>query len=136
MNDHKAAKEYATTGFNRWENEELNLRACYLDLEAQLEAARTDAVRVNNAFLIQREELEAECKARERDYNETAYLTTLLWEKHYKVDAPQWEVLLDTSGVLAQIDNMTSGLVRVERAEAAEAKLRAYQDQLEAETGK
>lgn len=39
-------------------------------------------------------------------------LATILWEKHYKTDAPEWKPLPDVVGVLTQIDNMTSGLQR------------------------
>lgn len=35
-----------------------------------------------------------------------------LWEKHFKQDAPDWRPLPDLLGVLTQIDNMTTGLVR------------------------
>lgn len=39
-------------------------------------------------------------------------LAITLWEKHYKVDSPDWEPLPDLIGLLTQIDNMTCGLVR------------------------
>lgn len=39
-------------------------------------------------------------------------LATHLWKKHYKAESPVFEVLGDLAGVLSQIDNMTTGLVR------------------------
>lgn len=39
-------------------------------------------------------------------------LAEALWEKHWKTDAPEWQVQPDLVGVLTQIDNMTAGLVR------------------------
>lgn len=39
-------------------------------------------------------------------------LAIALWEKHWKDDAVNWKPLPDLIGVLTQIDNMTSGLVR------------------------
>jgi hypothetical protein len=35
-----------------------------------------------------------------------------LWEEHYQDDAPEWEPLDDLMGVLSQIDNMTTTLVK------------------------
>lgn len=45
-------------------------------------------------------------------YREAGELATSLWEKYYKDDAPHWELLTDTLGILTQIDNMTCGLTR------------------------
>jgi hypothetical protein len=39
-------------------------------------------------------------------------LATILWEKHWKADAPEWKPLPDLVGVLTQIDNAVAGLVR------------------------
>jgi hypothetical protein len=39
-------------------------------------------------------------------------LAWALWEKHYKIDAPDWKPLPDLLGLLTQIDNMAAGLVR------------------------
>lgn len=47
--------------------------------------------------------------------NELAVAQSLarhLWEKHYKIDTPQWEPFDDLGGVLSQIDNMVAGLIR------------------------
>lgn len=41
-------------------------------------------------------------------------LATILWEKHWKSESPDWQPLPDLMGVLTQIDNMTTGLVRRE----------------------
>lgn len=39
-------------------------------------------------------------------------LATALWEKHWKIDAPEWQPLPDLMGLLTQIDNATAGLRR------------------------
>lgn len=39
-------------------------------------------------------------------------IARILWERHYKADAPRWEPLPDLNGVLSQIDNMTTGMSR------------------------
>jgi hypothetical protein len=39
-------------------------------------------------------------------------LATWTWEKHYRDDSPDWRPLPDLMGVLTQIDNMLTGLVR------------------------
>lgn len=39
-------------------------------------------------------------------------LAAILWEKHWKDDAPEWKPLPDIVGVLTQIDNMVAGLSR------------------------
>ncbi|WP_157080772.1 hypothetical protein [Methylobacterium variabile] len=45
-------------------------------------------------------------------------LAVALWEKHWKADAPLWRPLAgDLVGILTQIDNMTTGLVRKEEAQ-------------------
>jgi hypothetical protein len=36
------------------------------------------------------------------------HLARVLWEKHWKDDAPEWQPLPDLLGVLAQIDNIPS----------------------------
>ena len=48
-------------------------------------------------------------------YGYASRLAVALWEKHYKDIAPQWKPLDDLMGVLTQIDNMTSGLTRLEQ---------------------
>lgn len=43
-------------------------------------------------------------------------LAVALWEKHYRDEAPNWEPLRgDLIGLLTQIDNMTTGLVKGKR---------------------
>ena len=39
-------------------------------------------------------------------------LATVIWEKHWKDDAPNWKPFNAVLGVLTQIDNMVSGMVR------------------------
>jgi hypothetical protein len=39
-------------------------------------------------------------------------LTESVWKMHYQKDAPQWEMLDDTYGVLTQLDNMICDLMR------------------------
>lgn len=56
-------------------------------------------------------------------------LATILWSKHYTADAPNWSPLEDLLGVLTQIDNMTSGLIRTETAEVQLASLKAALDE-------
>jgi len=41
------------------------------------------------------------------------YLATLLWEKHYKNESPNWKPLDTIEGLLSQINNMTSGMARI-----------------------
>lgn len=48
-------------------------------------------------------------------------LATWLWKRHYKEDAPQWEVCADAQGVLLQIDNMVSGLEKSTQQQAGQA---------------
>jgi len=45
-------------------------------------------------------------------YEYASRLATWIWEKHYKNESPHWKPLNDLLGVLTQIDNMTTGLVR------------------------
>lgn len=53
-------------------------------------------------------------------------LAVTLHQKHYLADAREWRVLSgDLVGVLTQIDNMTSGLVRAEAAMELAGKLNA-----------
>ncbi len=40
-------------------------------------------------------------------------LATVIWEKHWKDDAPNWKPQPDLIDVLTQIDNMTAGLSRI-----------------------
>jgi hypothetical protein len=42
----------------------------------------------------------------------TQDLAVHMWQKHYKAESPVFEVLNDLAGVISQIDNMTTGLVR------------------------
>ncbi len=46
------------------------------------------------------------------DYETAVRLADILWQKHWKEDAPHWVPMPTLSGVLSQIDNMTAGLVR------------------------
>jgi len=39
-------------------------------------------------------------------------LAVAIWEKHWKDQSPDWQPLPDLMGVLTQIDNMTSGMIR------------------------
>ncbi len=48
----------------------------------------------------------------------TQELATHLWQKHYKTESPVFEVLGDLAGVLSQIDNITTGLVREQEPES------------------
>ena len=45
-------------------------------------------------------------------YGYASRLAVAIWEQHYKDVAPQWKPLDDLMGVLTQIDNMTTGLMR------------------------
>ncbi len=45
-------------------------------------------------------------------YGYAKRLAEAIYQKHYKQDSPEWKPLDDTLGVLTQIDNMTSGLVK------------------------
>jgi hypothetical protein len=45
-------------------------------------------------------------------YAQAKELAVCLWRKHYQEDAPNWEPLDTLSGVLSQIDNMSTGLQR------------------------
>ena len=63
--DYEAAKNFAATGINQWENEEMNIRACYLDLTEKLEQ---ENIRANNnarLHITAQAELALERKARE-----------------------------------------------------------------------
>lgn len=67
-----------------------------------------------------RDELHAARRAiMEREAEAERYaerLATVLWEKHWKADSPQWRPLSgDLIGILTQIDNMTAGLVRASK---------------------
>jgi hypothetical protein len=57
-----------------------------------------------------------------RALNYATRLATLLWEKHWKDDAPDWKPLPDLLGVLTQIDNMTAGLHRAQERRESPAK--------------
>ena len=46
------------------------------------------------------------------EYNYARDLAYHLWYTHYKDDAPDWEPLDNLYGVLMQIDNMITGLIR------------------------
>jgi hypothetical protein len=45
-----------------------------------------------------------------RAHREAANLAMFLWNKFYKDDSPNFELLKDPAGILTQIDNMLSGL--------------------------
>ena len=47
-------------------------------------------------------------------YEYASRLATWIWEKHYKNESPHWKPLNDLLGVLTQIDNMVTGLVRAQ----------------------
>jgi hypothetical protein len=46
------------------------------------------------------------------NYREARDIAIYLHRRHYLVDAPNWEPLDTLEGVLSQISNMVSGLVR------------------------
>lgn len=49
-------------------------------------------------------------------------LVSVLHEKHWRADAPQWKPLSgDLVGILTQIDNMTAGLIRAKELERENA---------------
>ena len=48
----------------------------------------------------------------DRAYGYAVEIAITLHKKHYADDAPEWEPCEDLFGVLMQIDNMTSDLVR------------------------
>ena len=48
-------------------------------------------------------------------YGYASRFAVAMWEQHYKDVAPQWKPLDNLMGVLTQIDNMTSGLTRLEQ---------------------
>ena len=60
-----------------------------------------------------------EALAQEQDnaYIYASSLATAIWQKHYIKEAPKFELLDTTEGVLTQIDNMTCGLVREKPAQ-------------------
>lgn len=51
-------------------------------------------------------------------------LAEVLWEKHWKGDAPKWRPLPELIGTLTQIDNMTAGLVRALPAQSGSVQCR------------
>ncbi len=50
----------------------------------------------------------------ERLLRQLRALAVALHAKHYATDAPDWQPLEDGEGILSQIDNMTTGLVRAD----------------------
>ena len=109
------------------------LRTEVADWQASSEAYRLDAERLR--LLLRRHhlrgaywdsDLSIETRAALKDKpmtRELGYATRLaeaLWEKHCKTEAPDWKPLPDLLGVLTQIDNMTTGLVRAAQAEERE----------------
>ena len=44
--------------------------------------------------------------------NEAAMLATALWKQYYKDEAPDWGLCDTPAGIITQIDNMTTGLVK------------------------
>ena len=53
------------------------------------------------------------------DYAIAKRLAEAIYRKHYRAEAPNWEPLPDLAGVLSQIDNMTSGLVKAQQEQPA-----------------
>lgn len=49
-----------------------------------------------------------------------ADLAMALWRTHYRNDSPNFELLPDAAGILSQIDNMVSGLVKPEATKPAQ----------------
>jgi regulator of replication initiation timing len=59
-------------------------------------------------------------EGRKEAYGEAVYFATVLWEKYYKEDAPNWSPCDTTAGVITQIDNMSTGLIAIGRKAAYE----------------
>jgi len=49
------------------------------------------------------------------EYEYAKKLAISIWEEKYEKDPPEWKPLDDLLGVLTQIDNMITGLVREEK---------------------
>ena len=62
-------------------------------------------------------------------------LATILWEKHWREQSPEWQPLDTIEGVLSQIDNMTVGMVRAEQSSALVKELRQMQREWFADGG-
>ena len=63
-------------------------------------------------------------ETREREAMQYAStLATSLWKSHYKADSPHWALCGSLSGVLTQIDNMASGLIKEREAYERAAKV-------------
>jgi hypothetical protein len=53
-------------------------------------------------------------------YDEAVYFATALWKQHYKEESPNWSPCDTTAGVITQIDNMSTGLIRIGKREGME----------------
>ena len=93
----------------------------------QYEQAADEKVSIGGIKWQQKFDVCIQCDSREeakaiqaqfnRDWDSDAYgyakrLAEAIYQKHYKQDSPEWKPLDTTLGVLTQIDNMTSGLVK------------------------
>jgi len=54
-------------------------------------------------------ELERE---QERAYDEASKLAMYIWSNHYRDESPDFELCDSTAGVISQIDNMITGLLK------------------------
>ncbi len=63
----------------------------------------------------------AASKGAEAAYSYALNLATTLWKRHYKTQAPDWQPLDGTLGLLTQIDNMVAGLAAPSEPEAQKA---------------
>lgn len=95
---------------------------------AKVEALEADAVAAGRAYAMppQRQETEhALAKSREAALSQARGLAVRLWDKHYRKgieDASEWRPLNDIAGVLSQIENMVSGLVKPDTQPAPETQ--------------
>lgn len=70
---------------------------------------------------------DAASEANAEAYREAKSLATFLYSKHYKGEAPQFELCNSTAGILTQIDNMVCGLVKPEEGKADPSTLTTEQ---------
>jgi len=93
----------------------------------QYEQAADETVSIGGIKWVNKWDVCIQCNSREeaesiqtqlnRDWDADAYgyakrLADALYQKHYTQDSPEWKPLDTTLGVLTQIDNMASGLVK------------------------
>ena len=51
---------------------------------------------------------------------EASDLATFLYKKYYQEESPEWNLLDSVAGIISQIDNMITGLCKIEHVEATE----------------